>query len=109
MNVYKEEGSSFIRCHEIKSNVEYIYNLQDGTIQDGIFRDRWDDGDTAIGSKYFRRSGRDEGRVYCLFRFNNTGDIEYYDQIWGIDDRNWRFKARHSFNPETLDWTKVNV
>ena len=111
VKVYKDEGSSFIRCHNIKSNQEYIHILQqDGTIQQGgIYRDRWDDGNTAIGSKYFRRSGREEFRDYCLFRFNNTGNIEYHDQILGKDDSGWRTLAKYSFNLETLDWTKENA
>ena len=104
VNVYKEEGSSFIGCEEIKSNDEYIHILQqDGTIQDSIFRYRWDDGDTVIGSKYFRRSWKEKGRFYCLLRFNNTGDIEYQDRFKGKHESDLRYLARYSFNPKTLD------
>ena len=109
LKVYKEEGSSFIRCHEIKSNVESIYIQQDGTIQDGIFRERLNIWFTTIGSRYFRRSGREEGRVYELYRFNNTGNIGYREKIYGKDDSDWRTLARYRFNSETLDWKKVNV
>ena len=107
VKVYKVQGSSFIRCHYIKSNLEYIHILKQGeTISDGIFRVRFADGDTAIGSKYYRRSGREEGRYYRLDRFNESGEIRYYDEIWGKDDSGWRRLAGYSFNPETLDWTK---
>ena len=106
INIYKDQGSSFIRCHNIESNNETIHILQeDETISDGIYRYRYDDGNTAIGSQYFRRSGREEGRLNSLCRFNN-GDIYYYDQIWGKDDSSWRILATYRFNPETLDWSK---
>ena len=111
VKVYKDQGSAFIRCHEIKSNYEAIHILQDDeTVSDGIFRARYASGNTAIGSKYFRRSGREEGREYRLYRFND-GDIYYYDKIWGNDDTSWRWRdlAKYRFNQETLDWTKLKV
>ena len=83
VKVYKDQGSDFIRCHEIEYNHEFIHILQhDGTISDGIFRERFHDGDTAIGSQYFRRSGREEEREYRLYRFNKSGDIYYYLKSW---------------------------
>ena len=110
VKVYKDQGSAFIRCHNIKSNIERIHFLQeDETISDGIYRERYADGNTAIGSKYFRRSGREEGRLYRLFRFNKSGDIRYNDQILGKDDSGWRKLARYSFNQETLEWTQLEV
>ena len=108
VKVYKDQGSSFNRCHYIKSNQEYIHILQqDGTISDGIYRNRFADGATAIGSKYFRRSGRDEGRLYRLHRLSESGNIQYQDKMLGKDDSNWRWLSAYSFNPETLDWTKL--
>ena len=108
VNVYKDQGSAFIRCHEIESNIEYIHILQqDETISDGIFRIRYADGNTAIGSRYFRRSGREEGRMYRLFRFNESGNIYYQDQIKGKDDSDWRYHTRYQFNPGTLEWKKL--
>ena len=110
VKVYKNPASSFIRCHEIESNYESIFRLQeDETIQDGIFRDRWDDGNTSIGSKYFCRSGRQETREYRLYRVNESGDIDYYDRIFGKGDSDWRYLAIYSFNPEMLGWTKHDV
>ena len=107
VKVYKDQGSAFIRCHFIKSIQESIRILeQDETISDGIYRFRKASGDTAIGSQYFRRSGREEGRWYHLYRDNYDGEIRYYDKIYGKDNR-WRTLARYSFNPDTLDWTKV--
>ena len=108
VKVYKDQGSAFIRCHMIKSNNEYIHILQhDETISDGIFRERYSEVYTVIGSKYFRRSGNEEGRLYSLYRFNKSGDIYYYDQIWDKDDSDWRILAWFRFNPETLDWTQM--
>ena len=108
VGVYKDQGSAFIRCHDIKSNFESIHILQDDeTISDGIFRDSYASGNTVIGSNYFRRSGREEGRVYRLYRWNKSGNIEYHDRILGKDDKIWRLLAKYSFNQETLDWTKI--
>ena len=108
VKVYKDQGSAFIRCDEIESYYDYIHILQhDQTIADGIFRARFADVYTAIGSKYFRRSGREEDRDYHLYRDNKSGDIYYYDQIRGKDDKFWRFLAKYRFNQETLDWTKI--
>ena len=77
-------------------------------MQDGLYRDKWDNGDTAIGSKYFRRSGKDEGRMYFLKRFHQSGRIEYHEEVWGKDtDCRWKVLSRYSFNPLTLDWTKI--
>ena len=110
VNVYKEPGSSFIRCHEIDLNNEHIYNLQqDGTIQDGIFIFRKFIGDTIKGSRYFRRSGREEDRTYCLYRSNIYGNIYYQDLVWGKEDSGWRYLAHYKFNQETLEWTKLEV
>ena len=109
VKVYKDQGSAFIRCHyiEVEINKESIHILQhDGTISDGIFKDKYGSGNTAIGSMYIRRSGREEGRVYRLYRDNESGDIYYVDQIWGKDDSAWRDLAVYSFNQETLEWTK---
>ena len=104
IKVYKDRGSAFIRCHYIESNIEHekIHILQqDETISEGIFRDRYADGDTAIGSRYFRRSGREKDRWYRLYRDNRSGNIQYEDIIWGKHHRNYKF------NPETLDWTNL--
>ena len=108
MKVYKDQGSAFIRCHEIKYNYEAIHILQhDGTISDGIFRERFASGNTTIGSEYYRRSEREEDRVYRLFRYNDDGEIHYEDKILGKDDSGWRFLAAYRFNPETLEWKKL--
>ena len=107
VKVYKDQSSAFIRCHSIESNTEYIFLQEDGTISDGIFRARYADGNTDIGSKYFRRSGREEGRLSLLVRFNKSENIEYHDLILGKDDKGWRLLAKYRFNPKTLDWTKI--
>ena len=110
VKVYKDQGSAFIRCHFIESNIERIHILQeDETISDGIYSDRFANGYTAIGSRYFPRSGREEERVYRLFRFNNSGNIEYHDRILGKDESDWRDLAKYSFNQETLEWTQLKV
>ena len=107
VNVYKDQGSAFIRCHYIESNQESVHILQkDETISDGIFRKRWDNGDTAIGSKYFRRSGRKEGKMYRLFTLNESGNIYYEDRIFVKDDSAWRDLAVYIFNQETLELTE---
>ena len=111
VKVYKDQDSAFIRCHLIETNHEAIHILQqnDETIADGIFRDRYASGNTAIGSRYFCKSGREEERVYQLYRFNKSGNIDYDDLIWGKDDGGWRRLAKYRFNQETLDWTKLKV
>ena len=107
VKVYKVQGSAFIRCHNINYNQESIHILQnDETISDGIFRIRFANGDTAIGSKYFRRSGREEVREYRLYRNNKSGNINYRDSILGKDNSGWRTLAAYSFNQETLEWKK---
>ena len=78
-------------------------------LESGIYRERFASGNTAIGSRYFPRSGREDNRVYRLRRDNNSGNIQYYDEIWGKDDSDWRELAKYRFNPETLDWTKLKV
>ena len=105
VKVYKDQGSSFIRCHNITSNYEFIHILH-GTISDGIFRERYASGNTAIGSRYFLRSGKEEDREYRLCRDNKSGNIEYHDQIYGKDHIEL---AVYRFNPETLEWTKLEV
>ena len=106
VKVYKDQCSAFIRYHDIEYNDDHIHILQqDETISDGIVRDRDASGNITIGSRFFRRSGREEGRGYRLIRFNG-GDIEYQDQIWGKDDSNWRYLAAYRFNEETLEWKK---
>ena len=96
----------FIRCHEIDTNWEYINILQqDGTIQEGIFRSRHDGGNTSMVSWYFRRSGREEDRIYGIYI--TSGEIIYQDTIfWGKNNSSSRTLAWYYFNPETLDWTK---
>ena len=74
----------------------------------GIHRYRWPNGDTAIGSRSFDRSGMEDNRYYRLRRFND-GNIQYKDQIWDKDNSSWRDLAKYRFNPETLDWTKLDV
>ena len=107
--VYKDQDSAFIRCHDFKSNTEYIHILQhDETISNGIYRVRYADGDNGIGSMYFRRSGREEERLYRLSRYNDNGDIYYYDQICGKDGR-WKYLAKYSLYPKTLEWTQHKV
>ena len=106
VNVYKQLGTSYVLCQQIGPNDESIYLLQDnGTITDGIYRDRWDGGDTVIGSRYFRRSGREEERKHFLLRYNESGNIQYHIHILGKEEDDYRYTA-YSFNPETLDWTK---
>ena len=114
IKAYKDPGSSFILCYD-KDNDEYIHKLQkNGRLEQGIFRLRYANGDTEIGSMYFwDRSGREEQRKYILYKDNESGNIEYRDQTvnnWilfyeGI----WRTSASYSFNQETLDWKKLDV
>ena len=109
-NVYKDQGSNFILCHNTKSNLEYICSLQqDGKNESGKYRMRYEDGDTVIGSRYFRKSGSEKSRLVRLYRYNKSGNIHYYDEIWGKDGSGWREQAKYSFNPETLNWKKINV
>ena len=106
VKVYKDQGSAFIRCHEIDYNEESIHILQhDQTIADGIYRMGYADGSTVIGSRYNRRSGREE-KLYYLYRDNESGNIAYEDSKWGKYDVTWRILANYSFNQETLEWTK---
>ena len=94
----------------LETKDEYIHILQhNGTISDGIFRTRYANGDTVIGSTYFRRSGREEGRLYRLYRDNTSGNIYYIDKILGKNDSSWRYLADYRFNQETLEWTKRNA
>ena len=110
LNVYKDPGSSFVLCHNTNSNREQIFKLQpDGMFESGIYNIRGANGDTAIGSRYFQRSGREEGRQHRLYRYNKSGDIEYHDKIWGKNDTGWRWLAKYIFHPETLDWIKLDV
>ena len=108
VKVYKDPipGSSFIRCQMIRSFAEYIHILQqDETIQDGIFRTRWDNGNTGIGSKYFIRSGREECKVYHLFRVNKSGNIRYEDENSSNDGMCCiSIVEDYRFNPESLEW-----
>ena len=108
VKVYKDQGSSFMRCHDIESYQESILILQqDETIADGSYRERFASGSVAIGSRYFRRSGREEDRIYRFYRDNESGDIYYSDLILGKDN-NWRYLAEYRFNPETLEWTNID-
>ena len=110
VKVYKDQGSAFIRCQYIDYFEERIHILEhDETISDGIYRFRNANVNTAIGSQYFSRSEREEGRVYRLVRYNESGNINYEDKILGKDDSGWRYLARYRFNPETLDWTQLEV
>ena len=109
VKIYKQKGSSYILCQDQEDN-EYIYNLrEDGTVSEGINRERWNNGNTVIGSQYCRRSGRKGARIYRLIRDYESGDIEYQDRIRGKDDHFWRVQTVYSFNSETLDWTKTTV
>ena len=80
-------------------------------LESGIHIERFANGNTTIGSKYFRRSEREDtySRVYRLHRDNKSGNIEYQDRIKGKGDNDWRELAKYSFNAETLDWTKLDV
>ena len=105
LKVYKDQSSSYIRCDEIELNTEYIHILQqDETIGDGIFRERFASGNSAIGSQYFSRSGREEEWIYCLYRFNESGNIYYYDKILDKDVGVWRTLAKYIFDSKTLRW-----
>ena len=103
VKVYKHPGSSYILCHSEENNDEFIYKLQDEIIQDGIFRERLRWGCTAIGSQYMSRSGREEYRIYSLYRDNKSLNIEYQDDIVNVGI----FLAHYRFNPETLEWTNI--
>ena len=108
VKVYKDQSSSFIRCDDIESYTEYIHILQDDeTISDGIYRFRFASGNTAIGARYFRRAGREEGRWYRLYRDNKSGNIDYHDRILGKYEYSYRTLAMYSFNQETLEWKKL--
>ena len=105
--MYKQARSNYILCHH-ENNDETIHILQqDGTIKDGFFRVRLANGSTAIGSKYFRRAGREEARVYRLRRYNTSRKIAYTDAVKGKDDKHWRELTKYTFNPETLEWTNA--
>ena len=85
-----------------------IYRLNNEIFENGISRYRYVNGDTIIGSQYFSRTGRrrDE-RIYQLYRFEKSGEIEYHELIKRKDDSVWRDLARYGFNPETLKWTQL--
>ena len=105
VEVYKQPGSSYILCHG--EDYDYILSLQDEIIEDGVFRLRYDNGGTAIGSMYITKSDREENRSYYLYRSEDDEEIKYYERIFSKDDK--RTLAFYNFNPETLGWTNLKV
>ena len=81
-------------------------------IADGLMREKWVNGITVIGYSHWRRSERDEGRVYRLKRFNGNegsiGEVHYEELILKKDAKYIRYVAEYRFEPETLDWLNIS-
>ena len=107
VKVYKQPGSSFILCQTDDNTYEYIQSgLEDGKFANGVYRERFANGDTEIGSRYFLRSGRKVDRVYRLLRYNYDGEIRYTDKVMDNTKGGWKWLEEYIFNPETLEWSR---
>ena len=107
VKLYRNKNSDFVRVDDVEIDNEYIYIIdENGLLKHGIHRFFPDNG-TSIGSRYFSRGDRKESREYSLYRFNESGNIIYRDQIKGKEDKAWRLLTKYEYKPKTLSWVKV--
>ena len=96
----------FVKVESVHDH-EYIhaYDEDRNLLNEGIYRYSWSDGQTALGSRLFRRDEREESRIFKLHRFSN-GDIYYYDKLAEKPSYDWKTLVKYKFNPDNLTWTK---
>ena len=101
----------FTRIYNTDTKAETIYRYEDNKVQDGGYRAISNDGNSCLGQRKFGKSKDDgeEERLYGLFRYA-SGDIEYKEKIYvNGQDEGWRYLTRYTFNPDKLEWNKVNL
>ena len=108
VKLYRNKNSDFVRVHDIKDNHEIIQLTdENGQLKHGIFRYTIPNKKTNLGSRYFRRGDRNQNREYSLYRFNESVNIIYQDQVYGKEDKAWKVLTKYEYKPKTLSWVKV--
>ena len=108
--LYKIPGEQHVYVHNTKYNYEYIHKLrEDGLLQEGLHKYRYDNGDTQIGCRIFRRGDIIEDREYRLYRFSSSGEIRYLVQVWCKEDKAWRTVTSFRYHPDTFSWNKLEI
>ena len=98
----------FVRVENVDDHIEYIHAFDEdkNLLKEGIYRTSWPNGEIALGSRLFRRDGREEDREFRLSRFS-SGNIYYYEKIFEKPSYEWKTLVKYKFNPDNLTWTKL--
>ena len=102
-----EQVPGFTRLYDIDTKAEEIFRFKENKLQDGGFRSIFNSGSSCFGQRKFSKSGDDgeEDRTYRLCKYAD-GDIEYEEHG---QDKRWRILTKYKFNPDKLEWNKVNL
>ena len=108
---YRRKGDDFVRVSE--HNIEFLHQLQENkTLKDGIFREKYESGETKLGYQYFDRTygNTGEARIYSL-NMTVSGDIiQYLEQIFSRKTNlKWKVVTAFQYNKETFTWSKVEL
>ena len=110
VNIYRNSQEPFVLVHNLTDDHEYIHKLNDeGQLQEGIYRYKFPWGDTEIGCRLFWRGDRQEDKVFRLYKFSSSGEIRYFEQVWGNEDKSYRTVTEYMFHPDTLSWSNVEI
>ena len=110
VNLYRKSQDPFVLVHEIENNHEYIHTIQEtDLLKEGMYRYKFPDGDTWIGCRLFERGDRQEEKMFRLYKFSSSGEIRYFEQVWGKEDKSYRTVIEYMFHPDTLSWSKVEI
>ena len=113
IKVYQtQQVPGFTRLSDTDAKQEYIYRYEDNKLQDGGFRSIFNSGSSCFGKRKFAKSPDDgeEDRLYRLYKYAASGNIEYEEKIWvNGQDKAWRNLTKYKFNPDKLEWNKVNL
>ena len=87
--LYKIPGEQHVYVDNYEVGDDSIFKLtEDGLLQDGLYRNRYPNGNTELGCILHKRGDRVESIVNKLYKFSPSGGIRYFEQVCSKEDKN---------------------
>ena len=110
VNIYRNSQEPFVLVHNFKHKSEYLYKMNEKEqLKEGMHRIKLSNRDIWIGCRLFWRGDRQEDKVFRLYKFSSSGEIRYFEQVWGNEDKSYRTVIEYIFHPDTFSWSKIEI
>ena len=104
-HVYQNSDNSKYKKRVLPEN-DYkeinVYNAAGHLLEDGPYTFTFSSGDTSYGSRTFATPDGKKPRIYRLYKYHNTQDIQYHEKV--AENKKWKYLQRYKFDKTNFTW-----